>query len=275
MRFINHLTQLFSFHQLVTEHTHVHHNGSTSLIDLVFVSNPVLTNFCHVISPLSNADHNGIHVQCSWRLTAWHNCVNHSKSRVVWCYKHADWARASTLIDSFDWCSLFSDDVNESWSKWCQQFLSIMNKCIPKRKNLPWLTKRLVNQIKRRNFLYKRGKLPGNLSKYKSMRNKVTRELRKAKQNFFLKSNPRKPKEFWQAVKYLNKQQTTIPSLIDEDGNQAHTSSQKADMLNLFFSRCFNSLSAPLEEVTDNNVCLLYTSPSPRDATLSRMPSSA
>ena len=28
-------------------------------------------------------------------------------------------------------------------------------------------------------------------------------------------------------------------------------------------------------EVVDNSVCLLYTSPSPRDATLSRMPSSA
>ena len=27
-------------------------------------------------------------------------------------------------------------------------------------------------------------------------------------------------------------------------------------MLNLFFSRCFSPLSAPLEEVTDNNVLL-------------------
>ena len=30
-----------------------------------------------------------------------------------------------------------------------------------------------------------------------------------------------------------------------------------------------------LETVIENSVCLLYTSPSPRDATLSRMPSSA
>ena len=32
-----------------------------------------------------------------------------------------------------------------------------------------------------------------------------------------------------------------------------------------------------LNEISDNheNICLLYTSPSPRDATLSRMPSSA
>ena len=28
-------------------------------------------------------------------------------------------------------------------------------------------------------------------------------------------------------------------------------------------------------DITDGNFCLLYTSPSPRDATLSRMPSSA
>ena len=30
-----------------------------------------------------------------------------------------------------------------------------------------------------------------------------------------------------------------------------------------------------LSKILDNNSCLLYTSPSPRDATLSRMPSSA
>ena len=34
-------------------------------------------------------------------------------------------------------------------------------------------------------------------------------------------------------------------------------------------------LSKPTEIVIQNYSCLLYTSPSPRDATLSRMPSSA
>ena len=204
-----------------------------------------------------NADHNGIHVQCTWKPTAKHNCENHAKGRVVWCYSQADWERASTLIDSFDWNSLLSEDVNESWSRWCQQFLSIMKQCIPrrtlpKRKNLPWLSKRLVNSIKKRNLLYKRGKRSGNLSKYKSMRNKVTRELHRAKLKFFQKINPRNPKEFWRAIKYLNKQQSSIPSLVDEDGNKAATGAQKADMLNKFFSRCFNSRCAPLEELSDN-----------------------
>ena len=34
-------------------------------------------------------------------------------------------------------------------------------------------------------------------------------------------------------------------------------------------------LAEGLAELNNNNACLLYTSPSPRDATLSRMPSSA
>ena len=212
----------FALQQMVTEPTHVHHNGSVSLIDLVFVSNTVLTNSCHVIPPLSNSDHSGILVQCSWRPTAQHNCTNHSKGRTVWYYNHADWARASTLIYSFDWNSLLPDDVDDSWSNWSKQLLSIMDECIPKRtlpkrKNLPWLTKRLISSIRKRNRLYKQGKLSGDLSKYRLQRNMVTSELRIARllpsQNFFRKINLKRPKEFWRAVKYLNKQQSSIPTL--------------------------------------------------------------
>ena len=163
-----------------------------------------------------------------------------------------------SLIDGFDWSSLLSNDVNESWTKWCEQFLTIMRECIPtktlpKRKNLPWLSKGLVNSIKRRNLLYKRGKVSGNLSRYKLMRNKVTCDLRKAKKAYFQKINPKKPKEFWRAVKYLSKQQSSIPTLMDEDGNEALTGAQKADMLNKFFSKCFNRRSAPLEAWSESD----------------------
>ena len=117
-----------------------------------------LTNFCNVIPPLANSDHKGIHMHCNWRLTAHHNCANTSKGHVVWCYNQADWERAMMLIDSFDWASLFSTDVNESLTKWCEQFLNIMRECIPrktlpKHKNLLWLSKGLVNSIKRGNLL--------------------------------------------------------------------------------------------------------------------------
>ena len=65
-----------------------------------------------------------------------------------------------TLIDSFDWASLLSNDINESWTNWCEQFLTIMRECIPtktlpKRKNLPWLSKGLeeISYISEENTL--------------------------------------------------------------------------------------------------------------------------
>ena len=124
----------------------------------------------------------------------------------------------------------------------------IPRKVLPKRKNLPWLSKGLVNSIKKKNLLYKQGKLSGNLSKYRRMRNKVTSELRTAKRSYFQRLNPKNPKEFWKSIKFLNKKQSSIPTLTDEDGNEALTGSQKAEMLNSFFSKCFNRSSAPLED---------------------------
>ena len=91
---------------------------------------------------------------------------------------------AALLIESFDWNSLLSEDVNEAWSRLCKQFMVIMEECIPKkklpkRKNLPGLSKRLVNSIRKRNLLFKQGKRSGNLLKYKLKRNKVTGSFNK------------------------------------------------------------------------------------------------
>lgn len=124
------LCHLFALTQIVKETTH---DSSTSLIDLVFVSNPVLSYSCHVVPPLSNADHKGIYVQISWRPIAKHNCHYHSKGRTIWCYSLADWEKSCDLINSFDWNSLMSYDINEAWTNWSQKFLSIMNECIPKK----------------------------------------------------------------------------------------------------------------------------------------------
>ena len=47
-----------------------------------------------------------------------------------------------------------------------------------------------------------------------------------------------------------------------------------AENYDVFYGECVGNIQAYLKG-TPINVCLLYTSPSPRDATLSRMPSSA
>ena len=114
------------------------------------------------------------------------------KGRVVWRYSHANWDRACDLIEAIDWSSLLDPtDINRSWTQWSKTFLSIMEKCIPKatlprRKNRPWLSKKILQAMRRRNMYYKRAKACKDYSKYKAYQNKVTAMLKEAsaKKNF-------------------------------------------------------------------------------------------
>ena len=58
---------------------------------------------------------------------------------------------------------------------------------------------------------------------------------------------PLKSQEILEVYQVSQQKAISIPTLTDEDGNEALTGSQKAEMLNSFFSKCFNRSSAPLE----------------------------
>ena len=60
-------------------------------------------------------------------------------------------------------------------------------------------------------------------SEYNSIRNKVTSELHKAKQQFFQSINPHNAKDFWRTVKCHTKNQHTILYLTEQDGNESIT----------------------------------------------------
>ena len=128
--------------------------------------------------------------------------------------------------------------------------MTIKEECIPKRrlrnrKNLPWLNRKLVTSMKRRNLLYRRAKRSGDYTNYKTARNKLVNDMRKAKSTYFKKLNPKNPKEFWRAVKFLNKKQSSIPTL-SKDSCEASTGREKANLLNTYFSECFNHSVLPL-----------------------------
>ena len=72
-------------------------------------------------------------------------------------------------------------------------------------------------------------------------------------------------------MKYLNKCQSNIPTLTNEDGIEAITGAQKADMLNSFFSKCFNYRSAPLR-IEDNPFLDPFPGSSSNRALLLRRP---
>ena len=107
---------------------------------------------------------------------------------------------------------------------------SIPNKVIHARRNLPWLNKTIIRSVKKRNLLFKQAKRTGDYRRYKTARNGTLAQLRLARRNYFRKLNPKEPKNFWKAVKCLNKNKQTIPTL-SRSNTVAYTDSEKANLL--------------------------------------------
>ena len=237
------LMSTFSLTQVVSQHTHFGPHGR-SLIDLVLLSQPSQLQSCSVIPPLGNSDHHGIILSLKWRLLR-KSVV--SKKRSVWRYKHADFTRACSLLNSVDWDQVLSMNINLSWDTWRDNFMEVMERCIPRatlpeRRNLPWLDKSIVQAIKRRNCLYSKQKRTNNprlTLKYTQLRNQVTAKLRQAKRSYFRRLKNASSRDFWKSLKYLNKKQTTFPELTYR-GVVMSTASEKANTFNTFFATCFN-----------------------------------
>ena len=206
------------------------------------MSAPVLLSSCQVISPLSNSDHLGIKVEMKLKSAS----KSIQPSRVIWHYPQADWEKACEKIDAFDWNGIMTEDINATWVAWHSSFMSIMEECVPPKIIPPQrLSKTIKQAMRRRNNLFKKSSYS---AKFRSACNKVTSLLCRAKANYFKNLNPRDPKKFWKAVKYLNKQHSTIPTL--QYGEQtANNDRQKAKMLNAYFSTCFNRSHPPLSSI--------------------------
>ena len=114
----------------------------------------------------------------------------------------------------------------------------------------PWLNRSLKSRIKRYNSLFKHVKSsnsPSYWSTYRSYLNSTLSYLRSLKPKFFnrLSSSPTS-RHFWSSVRKLRKKPSSIPPLLSPSGSLTHSNASKANLLNDFFSRCFNTSSAPL-----------------------------
>ena len=121
---------------------------------------------------------------------------------------------------------------------------SIPRKTIKCSKSLPYLTKDLVHLTRVKARQFKRAKRLGTVhtwAKYTKARNKVTYALRAAKSEYFhkLSLSLHSPKEFWSLYHKLSPKHGRIPTSLKHNSHTATSSTQKADLLNSFFTSCF------------------------------------
>ena len=245
----------FNLTQVISEPTRVV-NDCSSLIDLAFVSVPVMVQSCETIPPLANSDHLGIHLIMATKLKR--NLLK-PQLRKIWRYNLADFDQAGELLDSIEWEVLLDEsDVDMYWSSFKHYFLQIMEVCIPyalvkTKKDVPWFSKEITQAVRKRNLLHRRAKVTKsaeNEAKYHTMQNKVVSLLHKSKQSYFDKLNQADNREFWKIMKQLNNTSTT-PTL-QTSSTTAHSSVDKANTLNNFFHSCFNQNCPPLTQCSHN-----------------------
>ena len=143
---------------------------------------------------MTSSDHNGIDLQISASVTSLPP-QDEGTQREIWRYDLADFDRANDLIISTDWEDLMAEDMDVSLAKWQDKFMEIMVQYIPKvrlhkRKNFPWLTKKILQAMRKRNTLFRRAKTTGDnkvYQKYKKCRNNVICMLRHAKKDYLQK----------------------------------------------------------------------------------------
>ena len=112
-------------------------------------------------------------------------------------------------------------DIQISWKRFKSTFLDVMEQCIPRsvlpvRNNLPWLTKEIIQLIRKRNHHFRKAKCSGDRDdylKFRQVRNRVVAELRLAKRRFFANLYPQNQQEFWKIVKSLTPKENSIPTL--------------------------------------------------------------
>ena len=188
---------------------------SMTTIDLVLSTSPELFETCETIPPIGTSDHYGIFAKLSLATTT----PLPQAPRKIWRYNLADFDRANDLLSQVDPSTIIvENDMGKSWSNWITCFLHVMEECIlnrtlPKQKNLPWLIKSIIQLMRKRDMYFKRSRMsPHYLLKYRRTRNRVTYLLRSSRKKFFrkLKSGS---KQFWKAIKSLKRGSSTIPTL--------------------------------------------------------------
>ncbi len=222
-----------------------------NILDLYFTTNPTLARQVKVIPGI--ADHGTIVVDSLLKPVA-----NVTPVRKVYQFHKGNLDALNHDITSFGKDFLQdcgTKSVNELWICFHSMMVALQDKYIPTKvvkpcSGLPWVTKEIKRLLRKKNRLYKRGKIlqePETWAKFRHIKSMVQRKIRQARwdhvNDIVNQEGDKARKGFWRYVKQLKKDNTAIAVLKKEDVT-ATTPIEKAELLNNQFSSVFTDEDA-------------------------------
>ena len=178
-------------------------------------------------------------------------------------------------LNSMPWEVLDNmEDPNDMWKTLQNMFLQVADKCAPWMKcrvngyDAPWMTgeiRQMINERDKVKTLANKTQNGELMERYKELRNKVTKQCRIAKDEYYntlVLENLDNEDRLWKALhKVLPQTQKSSHINSFKEGSTIHTSNKDiASRFNQFFSRMVLSLLRNLEtQVQQNTKCRVTT----------------
>ena len=246
---LNFFAQSNALSQLIQSTTR-NTNKSKSLIDLVFTNSKF-------IKSTGTLDHHGSDHQPIF--------VVHKKSRdarpkaefMGRSYRNFNYDRFKERLELLDWGPLADmSDPGEAWDFMLKQITMVIDNMCPVRtfhiKNYrpDWMTKELIEQIKDRDYFYKKAKLKGDEDSWnmaKHLRNITNSNIRQAKRDFILdelRQHDKDEKKFWKVIRKVvptGKQPSNRDILLKNDDGSKISKEKTAHFISDYFINVGNS----------------------------------
>ena len=247
---ISSLKSRFNLHQLISSPTYFTEHSS-SLLDLILVSNPRSVVFSEVGAPLLNQVRFHLPVIGVFNQP---NHQNHTFKRKIYLYERGDYDSFRQKLNSVDWDTMFvTRDVDTITLSITNIITDIADRTIPnkiitvRKDNPPWLTTKLKSAIRKKCRIHKKAKRTNSQSdwqKFRNFRNKCNKLVLNAKNDYYKSISDKILSESCNSKSYW----TLVNSLMNSDSPDNHSippiqvgedlisdMKQKAEVFNNYF----------------------------------------
>ena len=221
------LLNMYQFDRLIKEPTHITEHSSTT-IDLTFTNDAEKIIKSGVLQ-CSISDHSLIFLtrrakklRSPGKNIQYRNFKHYSSENLVTDLNEASWEKVDTSLT-----------VDEAWIAFTETLNATADKHAPlaikrvRAESLPWLTCEIRKLMRKRDFHHKRAQKQKSTEewvKYKELRNKTTRFIRNAKQDYYsnsIEKNKKNSSKLWKTLKSViatKSKTSTIESLETDSG---------------------------------------------------------
>ena len=211
-----------------------------NILDLIFTNIAKFYVCPDTLAPLSSSDHNIV----IWKSKKTSQGTNKGKTVKVKVreIKQTNTNRFGFFLENFDWNQvLWEEGVDKKGQTFLECTNSMINQFFPEKtirrhsNDKLFITNKIKALIAKRDKAYKSGKS----ELYKSLRNQVSIEIKKAKSSFYdEKIRPKQsasPKSWWKKIKKIIGKKKDVVSLLDPETGFDLDDKQSATLINNFF----------------------------------------